>query len=82
VGYPTQGFIYSPWKVLPRARNGARKKEDITMTTPTVSRTTTTPPQHRQAESFINQMITSTKITDELYENYYWVNPYELIFAA
>jgi len=29
----------------------------------------------------INHMITSTKITDEIYENYYWVNPYELVWT-
>ena len=61
---------------------GHGKKEDTTMTGTTVPRTTTQPPQKREAESFINQMITSTKVTDELYENYYWVNPYELVWAA
>jgi len=52
------------------------------MKTTTVPRTTTQPPQQRKAESLINHMITSTKVTDELYENYYWVNPYELVWAA
>ena len=58
------------------------KKEDITTKEAAFPETTPQPPQHREAESFINQMITSTKVTDELYENYYWVNPYELVWAA
>ena len=82
MGYPTAGFIYSPREVVPRARNEARKKKDSTMTSTTIPTTTTQPPRHPKVKSFINHIITSTKITDELYENYYWVNPYELIFAA
>jgi len=27
-------------------------------------------------------MITTTRVTDDLYENYYWVNPEELITNA
>ena len=79
---PLLGLYTPPGKLWsePEMRQG--KKEDTTMTTTTIPTTTTQPPRHPKVKSFINHIITSTKITDELYENYYWVNPYELIFAA
>jgi len=42
-------------------------------------RTTT---MERTVFHHIDHMITSTRITEELYENYYWVEPEELLTAG
>ena len=81
-GKSHSGVYILPMESPTQSPKWAGKKEDTTMTTTPVPTTTTQPPRQRQAESFINHMITSTRVTDDLYENYYWVNPYELIFAA
>ncbi len=67
---PVRGLYIPHGNSCPEPEMGHGKKEDPTMTTTTIPTTIIQPPQHPKVKSFINHIITSTKITDELYENY------------